>query len=80
MRIRETQKHSDPTNPDRDADLQHCFHTLKLTIFLTIFYINFSAYPLLATSVVLRMMVPPRMVRGAELGAGQTVGQLPVQS
>ncbi len=56
------------------------FHILKLTIFLTIVKINFSAYPLLATLVVLRMMVPPRMVRGAALGAGQTVGQLPAHS
>jgi len=71
-------KHTDPT--DQDADPQPCFSYIEINNFPYLFYITFSAYPLLATSEVLRMIEPPRMVRGAELGAGQTVGQLPANS
>ncbi len=82
MRIREApppkKKHTDPT--EQDADPQPCFSYIKINNFPYLFYITFSAYPLLATSEVLRMIEPPRMVRGAELGAGQTVGQLPANS
>jgi hypothetical protein len=78
MQIRGGKKNTEPT--DQDADPQHCFSYIKINNFLTIFKINFNAYSLLATSVVLRTIVPPRMVRGAELGAGHTVGQLPAHS